>query len=551
VSAVEGDVAGEAGARRWSLEGDVTLRDPEDGLELHLPRLAIDEGAGRARSEGDVAFGGQGFRGTASGLTYDLGGAPTVLDRPELVADDGARIRADGGLLHDGLRDVELTGDVRARRGEDRLDATRLRLIRGEDDRLRRALASGGASAGYDVPGTGTLSLAAERIEAWWDDAGAVSRSVLEGRASIARGRDRLAAESIELERVGDESWAVEARRDVALDASFAGGEARLETGELDARVGDDLALRDARARDGVRFESPDTLGEADRGTFVAGTDGETIELFAGGDRKARIARERMRVAAEAIRTDPRGRELVATGQVEATLLGASGSVPSSLFRPDEAIHFVASRLDGTEGGTRLVFTGAVRGWQKERSLAAQAVHLDQAAGTILAEGRVSTRIPRVERAAAREGDYVLVTSDRLTYDEAAATAHYEGGVRVRMAEGLLEAAKVDVFLAERGGAIREVRATDDVTVELRASEDDRPVHGTSDELVYRPEEETVVLMGHAAPATAKQAERTTRGRVLRYRLDDGTLEVEAGASSTARAEAPEPPPAQAGPPGS
>jgi lipopolysaccharide transport protein LptA len=254
-----------------------------------------------------------------------------------------------------------------------------------------------------------------------------------------------------------------------------------------------------------------------------------------------------MRVAADRIRTDPSGRELEASGRVEASLLGGEATARAPLFSADEAIHFVSDELDAADGGMRMTFRGSVRGWQRDRSLAADTVNVDRTAGTIVAEEHVATRVPRVADGGAREADHVLVTADRLTYDEASAVAHYAGGVRVRVAEGWMEAGKVDVRVAREGGAIEELRASEAVELELRSAESGEPVVGRADELVYRPADESVVLLGHDAPAEARQADRATLGRVLTYHLDDGTMQVQSGASGTARLDAAPtvPPPAE------
>jgi hypothetical protein len=66
----------------------------------------------------------------------------------------------------------------------------------------------------------------------------------------------------------------------------------------------------------------------------------------------------------------------------------------------------------------------------------------------------------------------------------------------------------------------------------------DRPFAGTADRLVYRPSESVVLLYGDRSPAAVRRIGEgggTTTGRVLRYRLDSGSLEVESGEQGSAR----------------
>jgi lipopolysaccharide transport protein LptA len=296
-----------------------------------------------------------------------------------------------------------------------------------------------------------------------------------------------------------------------------------------------------------VRFEGRDTRAEAERGTFVAapGRAGE-VELFGDELRKARLAQGRTRVAAREIRTDVRGAELVAEGHVEATLLPQSGAArePSRtrLFAEGRAIHFVSERLDSSRAGEHLVFSGSVRGWQGERNLAAATVVVDQEGATLQAREAVSTRIPRErEGPAAAEGDYLQITADRLDYDDRDGRAVYEGSVRVRLAEGWLEAQRVEVELGQDTRRIRELRARQDVRIEFhRTGEGDlaRPITGTADRLVYRPAEASVRLYGEQSPAAVRRIGEgggTTTGRELHYRVDTGTLDVESGEQGPGR----------------
>jgi lipopolysaccharide transport protein LptA len=236
----------------------------------------------------------------------------------------------------------------------------------------------------------------------------------------------------------------------------------------------------------------------------------------------------------------------VAEGRVEATLLpdpaAARASGTTTPFRADAPVHFVADRLEATERGDHLLFTGSVRGWQGERGLAAARVEMDQGAQTLSARGSVVSRLPRTEAASVSEGDYVQVTAEALDYAGKESTAGYRGNVRLRQREGWLQAERLDAAL-QAGGGLKEALASQDVSFEYRHRRDDGTeelAKGKADRGQYLPGESTVRLFGDRAPATVRKEGAqggTTEGRVLRYVLDSGVLEVESGARDRGRIE--------------
>jgi len=265
-----------------------------------------------------------------------------------------------------------------------------------------------------------------------------------------------------------------------------------------------------------------------------------------GGARKAALSTGRARVAGNSIVVEEGRGTTVAEGRVEATLLPdpAARSTPRNAtpFRADAPVHFVADRLDATERGDHLVFSGSVRGWQGERSLAAARVEMDQSAQTLSARDKVVSRLPRSEAASVSEADYVQVTAQALDYDGKKGVAGYRDDVHLRQKEGSLQAQRLDAGL-QSGGKLEEALASQDVTFEYRHLRADGTVEiakGKADRAQYRPGESLVRLFGDRAPASVRKEgtqSGTTEGRVLRYRLDSGVLEVESGARDRGRIE--------------
>ena len=545
VSAIRGDREGEDGERFWRFEEQVVFGDEEEGLTLRLPRLVVDEEAGEARSAGDIRFDAPNLRGTAASLVYGLRGQPGLLVRPELEDEQGGRLTALEAHLLDGFKDIELVGEVRVSRRGQSIDTDRMRLIRGETDRLQTAEASEGARGSWSMGAGDPAHVEARRLAARFDPSGEVEHLLLTGDAELHRGVESLAASSIEGTR-RDDRWDVLAQESVFVRGVFGETRGLLRAERLEAQLDSSLVLQAAEASGRMSFEGTETRAEAERAVFASEPDGGEIRLFGTERRKARLSHGRTRTAGAKIVTDLRGEELVAEGQVEATLLPAApdarGDREIRLFASEEAIHFVAERLESEQAGSRLAFSGSVRGWQGERNIAAERLVVDQPASTLEARGNVSTRFPREsDVASVSEADYAQIGSDSLDYDDATGRAVYVGEVRLRLAEGWLEAERVEVDLAAGSRNIEQVRAFVKVRLEFhRTSEETaaQPISGQADRVIYDPAESTVRLYGEQEPASVRRIGEgggTTTGRVLRYRMDLGTLEVDSGGKAPAR----------------
>jgi lipopolysaccharide transport protein LptA len=547
VSAQLGDREGKEGETHWHFENDVEFYEPEQGLRLSLPVLEYDEAAGEARSSGDIRFQTSNLKGRTTSLLYGLDGQAGEMLELELRDEQGGLLTADRARLLDGMRDVELVGHVRITRPAQQLRAGQARLIQGPERRLRQAVITQEVSGEWSEADGGPGSFRGDRLELRWDGGGAVEFLRISGDALVTLAENSLAASTIEAARQGaGQEWKVHAAQRVYVQGRFGGAPGLLRAEELQGTLDASLNLRDAEARGRVSFEGRGTRAEAERATFAVDLiSGGQIQLFGDDLRKARLAQDNIRVSAKEIRTDVRGNRLAAREQVEATLLpgeqDASAITRMRLFAAEQAIHFVSEALDSEDKGARLTFTGSVRGWQGERNLAAESIVLDQENATLEADGAVTTRIPRESGTALLEADYLQIAANHLSYDDRQGRAVYEGQVRVRMFEGWLEAERVEVDLAVENRSIREIRAYESVQVEFhRTSEGQlaRPLSGTADRLVYAPLEMTIRLLGDRVPASVRrigQGGGTTTGRVLRYRLDTGTLDVESGEQGPGR----------------
>jgi len=547
ISAESTVVTGPDGQRKMKFAGPVRITDHDLGLVMDLPHLDVDEVAGVARSTGTLFIEGDNHRTRAERLIYGLAGQATELFRLECQDKAGGLLLAERGFLHNGMDDIELVQGVRYRRGDDEsFRAETSHIIRHEDGRLKHVTAAGNVVAGFRMS-EGYLEVAGDAMETDWNDAGDATELIVDGRALIEQGPWLISADRLEFRALDDPDagWSIDARGAVRLAGPVEGGTARLRSTRLLARLDENLDVLEADAHGNVRLEAPDV--QADAAAARLSRDAELdeelrIELLSDGDQRARIAQARSRVTADRIQTDTGGGSLLASGRVESTLLPQPGSgALGGLFQVDKAVHFISSELRADQNGQRLTFRGDVRGWQGEQNLSAQEIVLDQENRTLYARDRVTTRFPRKrEGALAGAEEFIQITAGELDYDESDYRADYREDVRVVLAEGWIESHTLAVTQNRVGGGFERLLAAGDVQLEFLGVLDDpgEPAPRTTghgDRLDYLPADETLRLYGDEQQAEIQRRgdqTGTSRGRVLTYRLDDGTLSVEGGSIS-------------------
>lgn len=536
VRAERGTGTGDQGKRVFHLEGGVEMSDEARGLHVSLPGVEIDQAAGSARSLGDVALEGPGYTGTASALVYALeGDAPTELYRVAIRGASGESLTAGTAKLHRSERAIDLTGNVVYALGDERVSCDRATVERDERGRVEGLVAMGGVEGTIVRDGIAS-AVRGNRVDVRFSPDGKLKRAEVDGAARLQHGADLLSAEKVVADALPGGGLRIEATRDVVWAGRWGGAPGTLRAASVEAVVDAAGAAKSGEAAGGVRFDGKDGAGEADRATFVAEAKEPVVVLVSGSGRRARLASGRTRVVADRIETGAGASRLVADGSVEATLLpdprGAAGS-SAAIFDGREAVHFIAQRLESEGAGSILRFRGAVRGWQGDRNLAAAEVDVDKRNDALDARGSVSTRMPRAAGRAASQADFVQIGADALHYRGEEGVGTYEGDVRARLAEGWIDCARLVVTLARPDGGLAEVRAFDDVRLEFNATGSKglpETVTGRSDRLAYDPRKRVARLFGDRAPAEVRRTGNeggTTNGRVLRYALDSGAIEVE------------------------
>lgn len=539
LTATRGAGSGVQGKRVVRLEGGVTLKDGDAGLDLEIPTVEIDQVNGVVRSLGAVRLKNQEWTGTASAVVYSLKGEPTEVLSLALDGPDGGHLAAARSLIPPGSRTLTLTGEVDASQGGMALHADTVVLLRRTDGRLDSVTASPAVTGTASGLGGGLAGFTAREVRADWDDQGKVVSVRFSGDARVRHARGTIAADRIQATSVGaSQTIALQALGQVSVAGPTAHGIGQLSCDTLNASIDAKGGVREGLATGDVRFEGEDTAGEAEEARVTSLAADGTVTLRSSAIRRARLASGRTRVVADSIVSDLRGVKLVAEGRVESTLLPVKGTQPrgtSPMFTSSEAIHFVSASLESQNSGKRLFLRGEVRGWQGERTLSADDLELVEEGEVLNASGHVATRLPREAAHSATESDFVQIGADRLAYRGKAHTAEYDGHVRVRQAEGWLQAPRIVATLAEGGPGLREVQALLGVRFEYRTPSDrgvPTTATGDGDRAIYDTVARVLRVFGDTAPATVRSTGPkggVTVGRVLRYDVGTGSLEVESG----------------------
>ncbi|HEX4825592.1 MAG TPA: LptA/OstA family protein [Candidatus Polarisedimenticolaceae bacterium] len=554
LTAARGAGAGPQGKRTMRLEGGVTVHDDDTGLDLAIPTVEIDQVTGVVRSVGDVTITGAVWKGNASALIYSLTGQPAEIIGVHVVGVDGAELSAHRAVVEPKSQTLTLDGDVDAKQGGMTLKAPIVVLVRGPKGKIESATASSQVSGSMTSSTSGAGTFSAREARANWAPDGKVRAVSLSGGAHVQHIRGEILADRIDAQAQDDGGWALDATGQAVVTGPTQKGTGKLTASTVRAHLGGDGEIKDGVATGDVTFDGDGTSGEAAQATFSGlGSEGE-VTLRGAPERRARLANARTRVVADSIESDLKGTKMTAEGRVESTLLPAASSDRSGpqtpMFATDEAVHFVSTSLESTSSGARLLFRGDVRGWQGDRTLSADEVEMIQEGQILNATGSVVTRMPRVAGKAAGEADFIQVVADKLRYGGTAHAAEYNGSVRARQVEGWLEAPRLVVALLEGGHGVHDVQAYDGVRFEYRSLGGDKgagkgtptQATGEGDRAVYEAGEQLLRLFGDKGPATVRNtgpSGGTTVGRVLRYHLDTGALEVESGERDRATIKTP------------
>ncbi|MBD3866709.1 MAG: hypothetical protein IFK94_01165 [Acidobacteria bacterium] len=550
ISADFADWEGEPGARFVRVEGGIEVREEADGLLVNIPVLEIDEASAEARSLGGVRFEAPGMTGTAASVIYPLDDRPTMFRDLAVTMSDRYRLRSETATLVEGSDEILLEGGVRLLGPDMELECAVLRIFRDDEGNLQRVLAVGGVEAGALLKENSNARMKSGSLELSWSEAGEIDFLLMDQDVILQVDEQGLAARMVRVSnrKRQDERWDFLAAGGVYLEGLSRDGKVSLQSSRLEGVLESDGKLKDADVTGSIRFTGPETMAEADSARIEKSEAQYAIALHSSPALRARVSSARHRITGQNIHLRSGSQYILAEGRVEATLLPESGdsTKDAGMFRKGEAVHFVAREMHGSPDGETIRFTGDVRGWQGERTLSADSVQLKKAGGDLLAEGKVGTRLPGRRADSLADADFIHISGDSLVYSQQSATAVYTGNVHVRQAEGWLTTERLEAELQKDDSDLEVLRAIGNVVLEYRARSESggtEQVQGDSDRAEYTPADAVVRLFGERKRATLRRSGPeavSIFGRILRYYLDEGTIEVEKGLSGRTRIQTPE-----------
>jgi len=324
---------------------------------------------------------------------------------------------------------------------------------------------------------------------------------------------------------------------------------------------GDGGAVESARFAGAVRFTEGRWQAESPAARY-APTDGVVVLTQANGQARPRVADDRLSIDATSIELTAAADRLVATGGVQSVLRPARGPNAGDATRlpamMDEAqplygtssrllfdgecglcqasvrfilrhepINVTAGALDYDGSVSKATYSGGAQLWQGERSIKATSIVLDSERGGLSAAGRVRTVLMLEERP---QGDVAprrmrsVGEAGSLEYDDDLRRATYREEAHLNGPEGDLRAARLELFLDDRGARVERAEAYDTVTAII----EDR-FTATGSRLTYTAGDERYLMKGAPLTVIERRTEgcQETIGTILTFLRSTDTINVD------------------------
>ena len=295
--------------------------------------------------------------------------------------------------------------------------------------------------------GSATIVITAGSLVASLQD----NSAVFTDATRLERGTDLLTANylRIEMDEKRDRITGMRAYGTVSvtLAANAAGQTSSLDADSLTLSLGAGDVVETAEASGGCRFQSGPYNSTSRTALFRRQED--RLELR--GDPV--VLTDRERIAAQEIDLRPEKQALEARGEVRTVSMGEGHAVAPG-FGAASAVSFQAARLEADQSAHRAVYSGSARAWQEGTSLQAEEIVVDESERRLLASGNVISRFtprpgPAPRGGAAARPQVTTVTARSMTLDDAAGTAHYEGGTRLTRPDATMTSDEMTVRLKE------------------------------------------------------------------------------------------------------
>jgi LPS export ABC transporter protein LptC len=244
-------------------------------------------------------------------------------------------------------------------------------------------------------------------------------------------------------------------------------------------------------------------------------------------------------------------------GQKPAAAGAANGKAPSpapgkpapktpGMLKDDQPAYVTAAALNYDGDADKAIYTGSSRLWQGDTAVSAETITIDEKTGDLFASRNVrSTQVMQQTDEQSKEQKKVptIATADDMHYEDALHRNTYTTNAHMIGQTGDLRASKIELYLAEEGGALERAEAYEhvDLKTDVRTATGDRLTYFASDDRYFM-RGQPVTVIENCKQSVGKSC---TFWRTTDRILMDGEELSRTLATNTNKACAPGAPPAQ------
>ena len=524
-------LAGEAA--RYDLGGGLLHLDPQAVVTLNATgadgAAETTITAGRARIDrlgGDMRFTG--------GVEIDSAGWRMRGNRAALRFDPDAS-RLDALELRGAARILGATGTP----GRLRQMAARTITVAYEDGAIDRAILAGTAAVElFGPPDAAGTRIAGRTVTVALGGGGALRSLTAVERVAVDlpavpadAGGARVTADAVEIGAGEEDRWnaAFDGQvvyREPGARGGETGGDRVMRASRLEAELAENLAsLGEARFLGGVSVEDGSLTAIADEATYEVANALLTLSRAESDGAAPRVVDDRGTTQADTLALTLGVRGMEATGGVRSVLealaeADETGRRPG-LLAASERVYVAADQLVYDSDLSVATYSGApARLWQDQADFVGSSITLNEATGSLQAEGNVRTRTTIVQKNDETGDVEALTTAGRgesMAYDDATRSVSYEGNASLQNPRNDLSAESIEVLLQDDARTLDRTFASGDVILELpgrRVTGETMAYHDADGR--YEMEGDPVEILEQSEDAC-----RETTGRTLTFFITD------------------------------
>jgi len=249
----------------------------------------------------------------------------------------------------------------------------------------------------------------------------------------------------------------------------------------------------------------------------------KVIELREG---KVMVWDEQARTQADEIDLWTEKQESFARGKVRSTYYSPSTTGQATPFRNMKAPVFITSKdLHIFNARGEAIYTGDARAWQDDNFVRAEKLELFRDERKMLATGKVSSALYQTKKSAVEGKNNqqivpIFATSDAMNYLDKERFAMYQGSVKIKQGNEMLEAAQVKIFLESEINELKRLEAFEKVVLTQPGR------RGEGDEAEYTAQDQKTILTGNMARVVS-DLQGTITGRRLTLMGGDDRIFVD------------------------